>query len=103
MHRGDTGFGHCAPPPSRARSPLCTGLALTLPFCFPPPDWLYQRNVPSHPDEWFKYNDSTVTKVKPEEVLSDTGTNATAYLAVFQRADRPGLVDTVHRTLFDAL
>jgi ubiquitin carboxyl-terminal hydrolase 25/28 len=56
--------------------------------------------VPSHPEEWFKYNDSTVTKVQPEEVLSDTKSNATAYLAVYQRADRPGLVDTVHRTLF---
>jgi ubiquitin carboxyl-terminal hydrolase 25/28 len=55
--------------------------------------------VPHHPEEWFKYNDSTVTKVPPEEVLSATGTNATAYLAVYQRADRPGLVDTVHRTL----
>lgn len=62
-------------------------------------DFLYQRNLPDHPDEWFKYNDQNVSKVSRDEVLVDTsGTNANPYLLVYARKGE-NLVRTVHRTL----
>ena len=43
--------------------------------------FFYSRNLPDKPDEWFKYNDSTVTEVKQDEVFADTtGSNANPYL-----------------------
>lgn len=52
------------------------------------PSWghyfFYARNLPDKPDEWFKYNDSTVTMAKKEEVLADTtGSTANPYLVSF--------------------
>lgn len=49
------------------------------------PSWghyfFYARNLPDKPDEWFKYNDSTVSMAKKEEVLADTtGSTANPYL-----------------------
>jgi ubiquitin carboxyl-terminal hydrolase 25 len=49
------------------------------------PSWghyfFYARNLPDKPDEWFKYNDSTVSTAKKEEVLADTtGSTANPYL-----------------------
>lgn len=49
------------------------------------PSWghyfFYARNLPDKPDEWFKYNDSSVTMAKREEVLADTtGSTANPYL-----------------------
>jgi len=49
------------------------------------PSWghyfFYSRNLPDHPDEWFKYNDSDVSVVSKDEVLADTtGSTANPYL-----------------------
>ena len=49
------------------------------------PSWghyfFYSRHLPHHPDMWFKYNDSDVSKVSKEEVLADTtGSTANPYL-----------------------
>jgi ubiquitin carboxyl-terminal hydrolase 25/28 len=49
------------------------------------PSWghyfFYARNLPDKPDEWFKYNDSTVSMAKKEDVLTDTtGSTANPYL-----------------------
>jgi ubiquitin carboxyl-terminal hydrolase 25/28 len=49
------------------------------------PSWghyfFYSRHLPGHPDSWFRYNDSDVTVVSKEEVLSDTtGQTANPYL-----------------------
>jgi len=54
------------------------------------PSWghyfFYSRNLPDHPDEWFKYNDSDVSVVSKGEVLADTtGSTANPYLLVFAR------------------
>jgi len=54
------------------------------------PSWghyfFYSRNLPDHPDEWFKYNDSDVSAVSKGEVLADTtGSTANPYLLVFAR------------------
>ncbi|KAH8835135.1 hypothetical protein DL96DRAFT_1572945 [Flagelloscypha sp. PMI_526] len=59
--------------------------------------FFYARNLPSRPDEWFRYNDESVQIVSKEEVLADTtGTNANPYLLVFARKGS-NVVDTVHR------
>ena len=43
--------------------------------------FIYQRWLPDHKDEWFKYNDSDVSIVSKEEVLADTtGNIANPYL-----------------------
>lgn len=49
------------------------------------PSWghyfFYSRNLPDNPDQWFKYNDSDVSKVSKDEVLADTtGSTANPYL-----------------------
>lgn len=49
------------------------------------PSWghyfFYARNLPDKPDEWFKYNDSTVSMARKDEVLADTtGSTANPYL-----------------------
>jgi ubiquitin carboxyl-terminal hydrolase 25/28 len=49
------------------------------------PSWghyfFYSRNLPDHPDEWFKYNDSDVSAVSKADVLTDTtGSTANPYL-----------------------
>jgi ubiquitin carboxyl-terminal hydrolase 25/28 len=49
------------------------------------PSWghyfFYARNLPDKADEWFKYNDSTVSLARKEEVLADTtGSTANPYL-----------------------
>jgi len=59
--------------------------------------FFYSRNLPSRPDEWFKYNDSEVTPVGKDEVLADgTGSTANPYLLVYVRKG-DDIVDTVHR------
>ncbi|KAL0565497.1 ubiquitin-specific protease ubp2 [Marasmius crinis-equi] len=59
--------------------------------------FFYSRNLPSNPDEWFKYNDSDVSKIEKEEVLQDTtGSTANPYLLVFARKGSE-VVDTVKR------
>lgn len=43
--------------------------------------FFYSRCLPDKPDWWFKYNDSEVTHVSKEEVLTDTtGSTANPYL-----------------------
>lgn len=43
--------------------------------------FFYSRNLPSNPDQWFKYNDSTVSLVSKEEVFADTtGSTANPYM-----------------------
>lgn len=43
--------------------------------------FIYQRWLPDHKDEWFKYNDSDVSLATKEEVLADTtGSTANPYL-----------------------
>lgn len=43
--------------------------------------FFYSRNLPSNPDQWFKYNDSTVSVVSKEDVFADTtGSNANPYM-----------------------
>jgi ubiquitin carboxyl-terminal hydrolase 25 len=43
--------------------------------------FFYSRNLPSNPDQWFKYNDSTVSIVSKEEVFADTtGSTANPYM-----------------------
>ena len=49
------------------------------------PSWghyfFYARNLPEHPESWFKMNDSEVTMVSRDEVLADTtGSTANPYL-----------------------
>ena len=49
------------------------------------PSWghyfFYSRNLPDHPDSWFKYNDSDVSAVSKDEVLADTtGSTANPYM-----------------------
>ncbi|THG97453.1 hypothetical protein EW026_g4549 [Hermanssonia centrifuga] len=68
--------------------------------------FFYARNLPERPDQWFKYNDSTVSVVSKDEVLADTtGSTANPYMLVFARKDAE-VIDTVHRfdptTLEDA-
>ncbi|KAF8433463.1 cysteine proteinase [Boletus edulis BED1] len=59
--------------------------------------FFYSRNLPDKPDEWFKYNDSTVTEGPKDEVLADTtGSNANPYLLVFARKGSD-VVHTVKR------
>ncbi|TFK56339.1 cysteine proteinase [Heliocybe sulcata] len=65
------------------------------------PSWghyfFYSRHLPDRPDEWFKYNDSSVSAVSKEEVLRDTtGDTANPYLLVFMRKDAE-VVHTVNR------
>ncbi|KIJ66462.1 hypothetical protein HYDPIDRAFT_86199 [Hydnomerulius pinastri MD-312] len=60
--------------------------------------FFYSRHLPDKPDEWFKYNDSTVTEVPKDEVLADTtGSTANPYLLVFARKSSD-VVQTVKRT-----
>ncbi len=43
--------------------------------------FFYARNLPERPDQWFKYNDSTVSVVSKDEVLADTtGSTANPYM-----------------------
>ena len=43
--------------------------------------FFYSRNLPSSPDQWFKYNDSSVSTVSKEEVFADTtGSTANPYM-----------------------
>ncbi|KIL00786.1 hypothetical protein PAXRUDRAFT_129015 [Paxillus rubicundulus Ve08.2h10] len=79
--------------------------------------FFYSRHLPDKRDEWFKYNDSSVSEVSKDEVLADTtGSTANPYLAshinllhdenlVFARKDS-AIVETVKRfdpmTLEDA-
>ena len=49
------------------------------------PSWghyfFYSRNLPGQPEQWFKYNDSSVTVVSKDEVLADTtGSTANPYM-----------------------
>lgn len=65
------------------------------------PSWghyfFYARNLPDKPEEWFKYNDSAVSKASKEEVLADTtGSTANPYLLVYARKGS-GVVHTVNR------
>lgn len=47
--------------------------------------FLYARNLPGKPDQWFKYNDSSVSIVSKEEVLADTtGSTANPYMVCFR-------------------
>lgn len=44
--------------------------------------FFYSRNLPDHPDQWFKYNDSSVSVVSKDEVFADTtGSTANPYMA----------------------
>ena len=57
------------------------------------PSWghyfFYSRNLPDHPESWFKYNDSDVSKVSKDEVLADTaGSTANPYMVSGERGDR---------------
>ncbi|KZT62738.1 cysteine proteinase [Calocera cornea HHB12733] len=59
--------------------------------------WLYSRMLPDHPDQWFKYNDSTVTAVNKSEVLGDlTGSTANPYLLVYVKKGSDA-IQSVHR------
>ncbi|EJD03499.1 cysteine proteinase [Fomitiporia mediterranea MF3/22] len=59
--------------------------------------FVYQRWLPDHPDEWFKYNDSDVSVVDKSEVLADTtGSTANPYLLVFARKGTQ-VIQTVSR------
>ncbi|KAH8119745.1 cysteine proteinase [Phellopilus nigrolimitatus] len=59
--------------------------------------FIYQRWLPDHKDEWFKYNDSDVGVVSKEEVLADTtGNTANPYLLVFARKGSQ-VIQTVQR------
>lgn len=65
------------------------------------PSWghyfFYSRHLPEKPDEWFKYNDSSVSAVPKDEVLRDTtGDTANPYLLVFMRKGAE-VVHTVKR------
>jgi len=52
-------------------------------------------------DEFFKYNDETVTAVPASEVLEDrTGSDANPALLCYVRKDR-NLVDTLHREILE--
>ena len=43
--------------------------------------FFYSRNLPDHPDQWFKYNDSSVSVVSKDEVFADTtGSTANPYM-----------------------
>lgn len=43
--------------------------------------FFYSRKLPDKPDEWFKYNDSSVTEAQKGEILADTtGSTANPYL-----------------------
>lgn len=71
------------------------------------PSWghyfFYSRNLPDHPDEWFKYNDSDVSVVSKGEVLTDTtGSTANPYLLVFARKGSE-VIHTVKRFEVGAL
>ena len=65
---------------------------LTTVFIHPgsSPSWghyfFYSRNLPDHPESWFKYNDSDVSKVSKDEVLADTtGSTANPYMVSGER------------------
>ena len=66
------------------------------------PSWghyfFYSRHLPSKPDVWYKYNDSSVSEVSRDEVFADTtGSTANPYLLVFARKGAD-VIDTVKRT-----
>ena len=43
--------------------------------------FFYSRNLPDYPDQWFKYNDSSVSIVSKDEVFADTtGSTANPYM-----------------------
>lgn len=52
--------------------------------------FIYQRWLPDHPDEWFKYNDSDVSEASKADVLADTtGDTANPYLVCIPFAHFP--------------
>lgn len=58
------------------------------------PSWghyfFYSRNLPDNPDQWFKYNDSSVSIVTKDEVLADTtGSTANPYMVCFNFVKMP--------------
>ncbi|KAI0686832.1 cysteine proteinase [Cytidiella melzeri] len=65
--------------------------------------FFYSRNLPANPDQWFKYNDSTVTLVSKDEVFADTtGSTANPYMLVYARKGAE-VIETVHRFDISAL
>ncbi|KAI0095055.1 hypothetical protein BDY19DRAFT_916041 [Irpex rosettiformis] len=65
--------------------------------------FFYSRNLPANPDQWFKYNDSSVTVVSKEEVFADTtGSTANPYMLVFARKGSE-VIETVRRVDIAAL
>lgn len=55
--------------------------------------FFYSRNLPDRPDEWFKYNDSSVSVVSKDEVFADTtGSNANPYMVRFALLREIGLL-----------
>ncbi|KAL1711514.1 hypothetical protein EV715DRAFT_298007 [Schizophyllum commune] len=59
--------------------------------------YFYSRNLPAHPDEWLKYDDSAVSVVDAEEVYADTaGRSANAYFLVYARKGS-GIIRTINR------
>ncbi|KAG9313925.1 hypothetical protein JVU11DRAFT_4697 [Chiua virens] len=64
--------------------------------------FFYSRNLPDKPDEWFKYNDSTVSDILKAEVLADaTALTENPYLLVFARKGSE-VVHTVKRIAMTA-
>lgn len=60
--------------------------------------FFYSRDLPDKVDEWFKYNDSSVTEVQKGEVLEDTtGSTASPYLV--RSARRPRNEDILPTTI----
>jgi ubiquitin carboxyl-terminal hydrolase 25/28 len=63
--------------------------------------WTYQAWLPEHGDQFFKYNDETVTSVPKDEVLEDrTGSDANPALLCYVRKGQ-GLIDTLHREILE--
>ncbi|ORX36800.1 hypothetical protein BD324DRAFT_627205 [Kockovaella imperatae] len=63
--------------------------------------WTYQAHLPDKSEEFFKYNDETVTVVPRSEVLQDrTGSDANPALLCYVRKGR-NLIDTLHREVLE--
>ncbi|WVQ82427.1 hypothetical protein IAT38_004555 [Cryptococcus sp. DSM 104549] len=63
--------------------------------------WTYQAHLPGHSDEFYSYNDETVTVVPASEVLQDrTGDDANPALLCYARKGR-GLIDVLHREVLE--
>jgi hypothetical protein len=49
--------------------------------------FFYSRHLPENPDAWFKYNDSEVSAVSKDEVLTNTtGSTANPYMVRYDSA-----------------